>query len=139
MDNSDVEDKIRAVCRADPRFDSQAYFFIFEALDHAIVTLGKTKYEGPKRHVTGRELLDSIRIVAQRQFGWLAKTVFDSWGVHKTDDFGEMVFNMVQAELLHKQETDSMADFRDGYDFTETFEKDYDFEIPWDSMTPRSK
>ncbi len=135
MDRREVEEKVALLCQRFPRFDAQAYFFLFEALDHSIVTLGKAQQEGIERHVTGGELLRSIRVVAQKQFGWLAKTVFNTWGVEKTEDFGQIVFIMVEEKLLHKQDNDSMDDFTGGYDFSEAFEDEYDFDIPWDTFT----
>jgi uncharacterized repeat protein (TIGR04138 family) len=55
----------------------------------------------------------------------MSVTVFAEWGVNEGKDFGEIVFNMVETGLLAKTETDSRADFQDGYSFTEAFEKPF--------------
>lgn len=108
------------IVREDPRYDEQAYLFIREALDYTIQKLDKP-LEGPGRHVSGTELLDGIRDFALREFGPLAYRVLGHWGVHSCEDFGEMVFNLVDKGILGKTEHDSRGDFRGGYDFEEAF------------------
>ena len=36
-----------------------------------------------------------------------------------------MVFNLVNADLLMKNEADSMSDFRNGFDFEEAFDEGF--------------
>jgi uncharacterized repeat protein (TIGR04138 family) len=55
--------------------------------------------------------------------------VFEHWGVTKTDDVGEIVFNLVGAGVLGKTEQDSRDDFRGVYDFGDVFERDFDWKI----------
>ena len=52
-------------------------------------------------------------------------TVFEQWGIHHCQDFGEIVFNMVEIGLLAKTDRDSRDDFSGGYDFFEAFRKPY--------------
>jgi uncharacterized repeat protein (TIGR04138 family) len=77
------------------------------------------------RHVSGQELLGGIRQFALEQFGPMAQTVFEDWGVRNCQDFGEIVFNMVEIGLLAKRDTDSREDFLAGYDFQEAFRKPF--------------
>jgi len=77
------------------------------------------------RHVTGKELLEGIREYALKQFGPLAMFVLNEWGIHRTEDFGEIVFNMVDAGLLLKTKDDKKEDFANGYDFEEVFKKPF--------------
>jgi len=114
-------EKIRA---KDPRYERDAYMFVREALDHTQKTIAKDSRTRP-RHVTGQELLEGIRDLALAQFGPMAITVFEEWGIHCCADFGEIVFNMVESELLAKTEKDNRADFASGYDFIETFRKPF--------------
>ncbi|MHC4470375.1 MAG: Minf_1886 family protein [Planctomycetota bacterium] len=114
-----LEDGIREVIRLDPRFDPNAYYFIFEALEFTLSGLNA------RRHVSGKELLEGIREYALDSFGYLAKTVFYEWGITSTEAIGEIVFNLVNANLLMKQDSDSMADFRNGYDFEEAFDEGF--------------
>ena len=120
MGDMQLEDGIREVLKRDPRFSPNAYFFIFEALEYTLARLNT------RRHVSGKELLDGIREYALDTFGFLARTVFYEWGITTTESIGEIVFNLVQANLLMKNDTDSMADFRDGYDFEEAFDRSFE-------------
>jgi uncharacterized repeat protein (TIGR04138 family) len=52
----------------------------------------------------------------------MTKTVLNHWGVNTTDDFGEIVFNMVENGLMGKTEKDSREDFKNVYDFHEVFD-----------------
>jgi len=80
---------------------------------------------GKVRHVTGRELLEGIRAYATESFGFLARTVLAEWGVSRTQDFGDIVFNLVEAGLLSRTEKDTKSDFADVYDFAEAFEAEF--------------
>jgi uncharacterized repeat protein (TIGR04138 family) len=108
----------------DPRYHRDAYLFVREALDYTQKTVGKDP-RGRIRHITGQELLGGIREFALQQFGPMAKTVLEEWGVRCSQDFGEIVFNMVEVEWLAKTDKDSRADFADGYDFDEAFRKPF--------------
>jgi len=114
-------EKIRA---KDPRYDRDAYLFLKEALDHTQRTVAK-ECKGKACHVTGQQLLEGIKELALSQFGPMAMMVFAEWGVHSCKDFGEIVFNMVEIEMLAKTDKDTRADFQDGYDFYETFRKPF--------------
>lgn len=121
-----VED-IRALIRdKDGRYPIEAYRFIYEALAHALQTIGR------ERHVTGRELLEAARELALLRCGPLAKMVFHSWNVRRTEDFGQLVFNLVDAGLMSKTATDSKDDFKDGFDF----EKAFSLETYFNSQIP---
>ncbi len=111
----DLYVEIRKVLERDPRYRLEAYRFIFEALEFTLNKIGE------KRHVTGQELLVGVREYALQEFGMLAKMVFQRWGVTTTEDFGELVFNLVEAGLMGKTDTDTRADFRGGFDFEEAF------------------
>jgi uncharacterized repeat protein (TIGR04138 family) len=73
-------------------------------------------------HVSGRELLEGIREFGLEQYGPMTLTVFQHWGIRTTEDFGEIVFNLVENGLLKKTEEDSRADFKNVYDFKEVFD-----------------
>lgn len=108
----------------DPRYKVQAYGFIREALDFTIKHFDKP-VEGPGRHVSGTELLEGIRTFALQEYGPLTKTVFGTWGIHETQDFGHLVFNLVGKGVLGKTEEDKLEDFQSGYDFHEAFRKPF--------------
>jgi len=113
-------DVIQKICGEDSRYEFDAYLFIREALDVTSKMLDKPQ-NGPDRHVSGRELLDGIRMYALQEFGPMTRTVLESWGVRSTADFGEIVFKMVENGVLGKTDTDTKNDFTGGYDFFDAF------------------
>lgn len=119
----DIEAEIRRkILSRDPRYGIEAYKYTYEALSYTQHMMGRDRrFRLKDRHVTGRELLEGIRRCALEQFGPLAMTVFSSWGVRRTEDFGEIVFNLVENDLLGKTETDAREDFANGFDFKEAF------------------
>ena len=44
------------------------------------------------------------------------------WGIEQTRDFGEIVFNLVAADLMSKTEQDQIEDFIDVYQFEDEFD-----------------
>ena len=109
------------VLNGDKRYDPESYSFVMAGLDYT------TKKLRRKGHVSGRELMEGIREYALQQFGPMARSVLEYWGIKNTGDFGEIVFNMINAGLLSKTEQDSREDFNDIYDFESAFDKDYDY------------
>ena len=114
----------------DGRYSPEAFRFLFEALPHAVRIAGKDKAEGTGRHVTGQEVLEGMRAHAEQLFGPLAAAVWRSWGVRETIDWGRVVFLLVENGLLNRQESDTIEDFRAGFDFDEAFVRQYRVPLP---------
>ena len=126
------EAALEQILAADPRYPRDAYLFVREALDYTQHLADKENRRNAKRagsrppaenHVTARQLLEGVRqfVLSPLGFGPMTITVFQDWGITDCRDFGNLVFNMVEAGLLKKTETDSRADFQDGYSFEEAF------------------
>lgn len=73
------------------------------------------------RHITGQQLCIGLRDFAIESFGLLAPEVLNHWNIHRTDDFGRIVFAMIDVGLFSKTPDDSLDDFRAVYDFDEAF------------------
>ena len=116
--------KIRTLCRENPRYKPEAYGFVLSALHFTVGRLPQ------RRHVTGQELLEGIRTYGMDQFGPLTRQVLEHWGVHSTEDFGRIVFSLVEAKFLGKTEEDSLADFQGVYDFADAFNPHALFKLP---------
>jgi uncharacterized repeat protein (TIGR04138 family) len=127
MQALNFDETLEKILQRDARYRRDAYQFVREALDHTHKLLGKGAKtgKGGVRHVTGQELLHGIRAHALEQFGPMAMMVFEEWGVRRCEDFGEIVFNMVEAGLLGKTDKDSRDDFKNGYDFFEAFRRPF--------------
>jgi len=124
MHETSFEETLESLTAKDKRYHRDAYVFIREALDHTQKTTARDN-RGRVRHVTGQELLAGIRDYGLSQFGPMAMTVLAEWGVHNCQDFGEIVFNMVEHGLLAKTDRDRRSDFEDGFDFFEAFRKPF--------------
>ncbi len=115
----DFDDGVKAILQRDSRYAREAYELVREALDYTRTWMDR------KGHLTGQELLEGIRRYALEQFGPMTKTVLNMLGVRSCEDFGAIVFNLVEQKVFSKTSQDSMDDFRSGYDFDEAFEKPY--------------
>jgi len=119
MDHQKLEEALDEVLARDARFHRAAYVFLRDALDYTLKP--RKKSSGTSSHVTGQELLEGLRQHALRTFGPMVPTVFDYWGVRGTEDFGAIVFNLVDAGILGKTERDSVDDFKGAYTFHDAF------------------
>ena len=113
-----IMDRIRL---REQRFDERAYLFVLGALEYSQQRLPE------RRHISGRELAFACRDLALERFGVLARMVLQHWGVRRSADIGDVVFTLVELELLMSQATDSRDEFADVFDFDQAFERDY----PW--------
>ena len=116
--------RIKRLRKLNRTYRAEAYVFVLEALEHMMKKLPQS------RHLSGQELLEGIRQYALEQFGPMARTVFEHWGIKNTLDFGHIVFDLVEVQLLRKREEDLLNDFKNGYDFKEAFDRKFEFFDP---------
>jgi uncharacterized repeat protein (TIGR04138 family) len=125
----------------DRRYTVEAYAFVLEALNYAHNVLdmgaeapsesaGAAEEQGEEeesvgRHVSGQELCEAARRLAIEHYGYMAKTVLNSWGVKCTGDFGEIVYNLIRIGEMRKTRHDCREDFDEVYDFDEAFRQQF--------------
>jgi uncharacterized repeat protein (TIGR04138 family) len=138
----DPDHPIAKLLETDRRYTFEAYVFLFEALQYAQNILGmgaevpserpkkREERPEPERHVTGQELCEAIRRYALEQYGYMAKTVLNSWGIRATSDFGEIVFNLIRVGQMRKTPSDTIVDFHDVYDFDVALRQQYQIKPP---------
>jgi uncharacterized repeat protein (TIGR04138 family) len=156
----DPSHPVERLLREDRRYKLDAYAFVFEALSfaHDVLGLGAEKPSEPadepvekgtekgsrkgsekgagrggsqpERHLTGQQLCEAIRLYALEQYGYMAKCVLNSWGVHCTGDFGEIVFNLIRIKQMKKTKDDRREDFNDVFDFETGLKRDYKITPP---------
>ncbi len=124
MQEQKFNDGVGKILAKDRRYHRDAYAFVREALDHTQKSVSKPN-KNEIRHVSGQELLAGIKEYGLAQFGPMTLTVFEEWGLHRCEDFGEIVFNMVECGLLSKTSNDSRRDFAGGYDFVKVFREPF--------------
>ena len=113
-----IMDRIRLRER---RFDERAYLFVLGALEYQQARLTE------RRHITGRELAEACRDLAIERYGVLARMVLEHWGIRRSADIGDVVFTLVDLELLMSQPTDTREEFAGVFDFDTAFGSEY----PW--------
>lgn len=135
MTPEQVRERIVYVAGHDGRYDPAAFFFVNETVAAAVKWLksGEMKprdvsptrgEDGVNFHISGYELLEAFRRLARERWGCMARTVLESWGLHRTEDVGEIVFLMVNDEKLEwkRRESDTKAEFEGVFDFRDVFD-----------------
>lgn len=142
----DPSHPLAKLLKNDKRYKFEAYAFVFESLSYAQEKMGlgqdrpaeeeeseaptlKSK-EGRKieRHMTGQQLCEAIRQYALEQFGLMAKSVLNSWGVYNTGDVGNIVFNLIEINQMRKTKQDKREDFDNVFDFDKALVHDFKIE-----------
>jgi len=118
MEKPNFDQAVKIIAGEDRRYRSDGYHFLREALDHTVNSLRKDELV-EHRHVSGSELLEGLVEYAHKEFGSMALTVLDSWGIRSDEDVGEMVFNLIDAGAFGRSEEDSPEDFRGVLDLRE--------------------
>ncbi len=114
-DVATLEAALAEIRRRDGKYNERAYVFVLAALEFAQTRLPA------RRHLSGGELAWACRDLALEQFGMLASAVLTHWGIHTTDDFGQIVFMLIDLGLLARQPADRLEDFERVYEFAEAF------------------
>ncbi len=124
-----VDELIERIRGIDMRYHERAYLFVLAALEYCQQT------RELRGHISGRELAEACRDFALEQFGLTARTVLSYWGIQNTEDFGRIVFLLIDAGMLMKQDSDRLEDFEAVYDFEEDFDEGY----PWQGVQHAGK
>jgi uncharacterized repeat protein (TIGR04138 family) len=114
-DVATLEAALAEIRRRDGKYNERAYVFVLAALEFA-----QTKLPA-RRHLSGVELAWACRDFALEQFGMLANSVLTHWGINTTEDFGQIVFMLIDVGLLARQQSDRLEDFERVYEFAEVF------------------
>jgi uncharacterized repeat protein (TIGR04138 family) len=129
-----LRDELAAVVARDPRYSIEAYAFVHEAIEYTERTRKKRrtassrspkKPSAARRNITGRELCDGFRRLALEQYGFMALTVLNLWGIRSTGDLGEIVYNLIASGDVEKTSSDARTDFDDVFDFETVFRREF--------------
>lgn len=125
MENFD--DIVTKITKDYPKYSRGAYFFIRDALEFTIKNQNPDNPEQQQtpQHIPGQKLLEGIREYALLQYGPMTLTVFKNWNIKNCEDFGHIVFKLVDYGILSKTDADSIDDFKKSYNFHEAFQKPF--------------
>lgn len=109
-------------------YPPEAFHFVSEGLSHTVRTIHGHRDESMEiaptdqnRHISGKQLCLGLRTYALQRYGLLARTVLHRWNIKGTEDFGKIVFAMVDAGLMRKTDEDTPEEFEGVFDFHEAF------------------
>lgn len=113
-------------------FPEEAFDFVREGLRFTVDTLhghmdptgdlaDSSDAPDERRHVSGQQLCMGMKEFAIQRYGMLAGTVLERWGIRKTDDFGAIVYAMIERGDLKASPNDNPEDFKGVFDFAEVF------------------
>lgn len=122
---------IEQVLREDGRYPLEAVEFIREGLNYTVHHFHGDLAPDERRHVSGHQLCEGLRELALQKWGLMARSILEHWNITTTRDFGEIVFLLVDNDLMQKEPSDSIEDFDHVYEFSEAFDRD--FTITFDS------
>jgi uncharacterized repeat protein (TIGR04138 family) len=77
--------------------------------------------DSDSRHITGQQLCIGLREYAIQRYGMLAPVVLRHWNVLRTEDFGRIVYRLIDVGLMSRTPDDSLTDFAGVYEFDEVF------------------
>lgn len=118
MADISFEEAVKRSTLEDPRYQAGAYDFVRDALHLAV----KKFCQGDdKQHVSGQQLLEGVRDHALKEYGPMALTLLNQWGVRRGSDVGCIVYNLISVGYFGKSEGDSLDDFDGGYEFADAF------------------
>jgi len=124
MQKSNFAQLVSEIVAKDKRYDVKAYTFVREGLDYTLKTL-KRNSGGAHKHVSGTELLEGLRQHTINEYGPMGKLVLNEWGINACEDFGHIVFNLVNTGVLGKSDHDRPEDFVPGFSFEDAFVKPF--------------
>jgi uncharacterized repeat protein (TIGR04138 family) len=108
--------------RAGP-FPIEAFEFVRQGLSYTAQRIHEDPeaLDDDERHVSGQDLCIGLRDFAIEQYGLLAPVVLSHWNIYRTEDFGRIVFAMIEEGMMSKTADDTLEDFCAVYDFREAF------------------
>jgi uncharacterized repeat protein (TIGR04138 family) len=120
MQRERLDQAITRIISTEKRFDREAYFFLKEALDYTAQEI-TSKARGNSKHVSAAQLLYGFRDLALSEFGPMAATLFNEWGIKSCADIGDMVFLLINEGVFGKQDNDRREDFKEIFSFEQVF------------------
>jgi uncharacterized repeat protein (TIGR04138 family) len=110
------DDTFEQVAGNHAQYSREAFRFVRDGVQHAVQS-----HPGHSRHVTAHELLEALRSLATERYGTDARETLARWGITRCEDFGEIVFTLIDQGLFGRRAEDRKEDFEHGYDFATAF------------------
>ena len=115
---------VRLICEEDDRYPPEAYTFMRKAVDYTSKKKIREKHD-KDAHISTNELVDGIKSFALTEYGPMTRFVLSKLGIHSTEDFGNIIFNLIEFKIFGSNENDDQDDFKDAYSFDDAFDKPF--------------
>ena len=125
-----LEQAVELIVDKDARYRRDAYFFLREVLNFTMKRRRKNRKTAISAHISAVELVEGFRDRSLHEFGPMAITVLEYWGINNSSDIGEIVFNLIEIGILGKTENDTRASFANLLDFKQVFISPFEPSIP---------
>jgi len=120
MSEPDTLKNLEELAKQSGKYPVEAFNFVREGLRFTVSKLHQNCQE--EQHISGQDLCWGLRDFAIKRWGLLAPVVLRRWNIHNTEDFGQIVFAMVEAGWMAKKADDKLNDFHEVYDFKSAFD-----------------
>ncbi len=105
QNSSETRRKINDFYAQTGKYHPDAYEFITSCVIEQVNSLEKA------RHLSAVELLDGLKNQLYRNFGFLAANVLEAWDINTASDIGEIVFDLIDLNILSAADDDKRSDF----------------------------
>ncbi|NLZ62862.1 MAG: hypothetical protein GX902_03540 [Lentisphaerae bacterium] len=119
--DAEREAKLDILLAKDNRYDRAAYLFVCQAVNIIAREIAVKKRQSKEKHISSLQLLQGMKKLLLAKYGCMAIDVLQAWNVNSTDDFGNIVFNLADVNLLGTSENDSREDFNQRFSFHDAF------------------
>ncbi|UDQ98052.1 Minf_1886 family protein [Lentisphaerota bacterium WC36G] len=109
MTNIPLQKKIAVILSKDSSYPKDAYQLITDVIHAA----SKEQHSSQKQshHIGAKKIVQSVIDYAIKEYGFFASEVLVKLNLINAIDVGKVVFNLIEVELLHQSEDDSLSDF----------------------------
>ncbi|NQZ68171.1 MAG: hypothetical protein HRT89_08875 [Lentisphaeria bacterium] len=115
---------IDRILQKNPLYTKDAYRFIYDGVNFAHTKICQRE-NSKVRDVQAPELCSLLAEYIQGELGPMALHLLHEWGIYQTNDFGEIIFFMVEERLLSASADDNRSDFDNHFDFEDVFVKPF--------------
>ncbi|MBR2357338.1 MAG: hypothetical protein IKA65_04865 [Lentisphaeria bacterium] len=102
---SETRRKINEFYERSGKYAPDAYEFVTGAVIEQVNRLD------PPRHLSALEVLQGLKKQLADEFGILTALILESWNIQSASDIGEIVFDLINLQILSASAEDKRSDF----------------------------
>lgn len=102
---SETRRKINEFYERSGKYAPDAYEFVTGAVIEQVNRLD------PPRHLSALEVLQGLKKQLTDEFGILTALILESWNIQSASDIGEIVFDLINLQILSASAEDKRSDF----------------------------